>query len=770
MAFLNPSANNTDQVGESGAQWAAIYGQTIFQNGAQVANLAGPTFTGVPAAPTAALDVATTQLATTAFVQNQLAKAGGIAGAAIVDDSITNGKLAEMAAWTIKARNAGTTGDPEDVALAGLTEEGTPEALDFALGFLASGELRKFDLGNMPGANGITAAGTATLTNKTIAGGSNTITGLLAASYATGSVTNAKLDDMAAWSFKGRNLGSTGVPENIALADLAALSPTSGDFCIGFASTGELRKFDVVNMPVTATGITAGGAATLTNKTISGSLNTITALPTSSLADDAVTNAKLANMAAWTLKGNATAGSTDPADFDIDDLVEDSGPSSASWMMVQLPTGEFRKTALTDAGTGYTNENAIDAVGGAMTDGESITFTFSDPGDSIAAEIDVKITANLAAGTEGELGYDADGAFAILGTTSKTAGRGDYAPTSIQKDALDNVTGTPAAGNPFILSNLSDLTTAEPVTGDDFAVDIAGTGLQGANFEEIFWNRYERTGLRGGTSADLDAIATAARTLTKTFNLTDTDAVCRKGRDYRLETKTLIEFAVTVNATTNLCTSATHSFAEDQEVEFFLVGASTLPGNLVLGTKYFIIASGLSATEFKVSATVGGSEIDILDVGTGTFTVMPSVEPFLIRPTDYEVGVNVRAWNLVSEGTDKLFYQVFGPTESLTAATHTVAYAEHDMRVCQVGANLYVAPSGTGTGTVTIQVEVDGVAFLNATADITAIGQTLSVDIDTTEFVEAIIRQGQKIDVIISDVGGSVAATGLDVFFLGDGE
>lgn len=61
---------------------------------------------------------------------------GEFADAAFADNvgtGLTNAQLADMAAWTIKMRNAGTTGDPQDVTINGLTEE---TSLDGAADFL----------------------------------------------------------------------------------------------------------------------------------------------------------------------------------------------------------------------------------------------------------------------------------------------------------------------------------------------------------------------------------------------------------------------------------------------------------------------------------------------------------------------------------------------------------------------------------------------------------------------------------------------------------
>jgi hypothetical protein len=64
---------------------------------------------------------------------------------------VTNAKLANMAQNTLKLRNAAGAGDPEDVAISGLTEEASPSTGDFLLAEESGGNLRKVNVGNLPG-------------------------------------------------------------------------------------------------------------------------------------------------------------------------------------------------------------------------------------------------------------------------------------------------------------------------------------------------------------------------------------------------------------------------------------------------------------------------------------------------------------------------------------------------------------------------------------------------------------------------------------------
>jgi hypothetical protein len=94
----------------------------------------------------------------------------------------------------------------------------------------------------------------------------------------------------------------------------------------------------------------------------------------------------------------------------------------------------------------------------------------------------------------------------------------------------------------------------------------------------------------------------------------------------------------TVVASSDLFTAAGSAFAAGDAVRFFKknhpnAGAGgaikslnnpdpVLPGGVTEDTIYYVIASGLTATAFKVSTSSGGSTIDVTDAGLGDFVVV----------------------------------------------------------------------------------------------------------------------------------------------------
>ena len=71
----------------------------------------------------------------------------------------------------------------------------------------------------------------------------------------------------------------------------------------------------------------------------------------------------------------------------------------------------------------------------------------------------------------------------------------------------------------------------------------------------------------------------------------------------------------TTDVTNDTISSAAHGLTTDDRVRLYNVFAESLPGTLVEGTLYFVLASGLTTDVFKVATTSGGTAINISSVG-----------------------------------------------------------------------------------------------------------------------------------------------------------
>lgn len=211
----------------------------------------------------AAQDAVGTILVDTATIDFTYTDATPSITADVINDSITNAKLANVATSTIKGRSTAGTGDPED-----LTASQAATIIAAAAEFVEAAQ---------------DAIGAALVDTATIDLTYTDATPAITADVIDDSITFAKMQNITTDRLLGRDTASSGNTEEISLG--ASLE---------FSGSGSIQRAALTG-DVTAA---ANGNAT-------------------TIANDAVTNAKLANMAASTFKGRVTASTGDPEDMTV---------------------------------------------------------------------------------------------------------------------------------------------------------------------------------------------------------------------------------------------------------------------------------------------------------------------------------------------------------------------------------------------------------------------------------------------------------------------
>ncbi len=144
--------------------------------------------------------------------------------------------------------------------------------------------------------------------------------------------------------------------------------------------------------------------------------------------------------------------------------------------------------------------------------------------------------------------------------------------------------------------------------------------ISGERYIQNFHSTTSRTGINirhpKGTVAswNFNAQNELEVTLGDSFTL---HAILRNGASGGTPVTTAI--GTVTAATTDLISRTAHGLVAGDRVRF--TTTTTLPAGLSLLTDYYVLASGLTANDFKVSTTNGGSAVDITSTGTGTHTV-----------------------------------------------------------------------------------------------------------------------------------------------------
>jgi hypothetical protein len=116
------------------------------------------------------------------------------------------------------------------------------------------------------------------------------------------------------------------------------------------------------------------------------------------------------------------------------------------------------------------------------------------------------------------------------------------------------------------------------------------------------------------------------------------DALLKEGVDASIDNCT---FAM--DGTGNITVASAHGLSANEEVRFSTT--DTLPTELDVNTRYYVLSAGLTATKLRVSATVGGTAITYSTAGMGTHTIWKHNKYFLLHSTQKDPGTDQRVWS-----------------------------------------------------------------------------------------------------------------------------
>jgi hypothetical protein len=378
----------------------------------------------------------------TALTGDVTASGTGSVAATIADNAVTNAKLADMGGRTLKGKATAGTGDPEDINV-----------------------------------------GTDTVVGRT--SGSIVAAQLATSQMADNVTTNAKLADMAVNTIKGRITAGTGDPEDLTAANVrtiinvadGATANAADAFLLARANhTGTQAAGTITGLATVATSGSASdlGSGTLPNARLaafgSGDVSFAAGGGAGTIANDAVTNAKAANMAANTVKANATAATADPADLAVGTNTV-VGRVAGNIVAAQVVTAQIAANAA---------DNTILADMAANTVKVRAAATSGDPSD-----LALSASQLLGRGATGDVAPIVLGTnLSMTGTTLNASGSGGSLTVQDEGSTLSTAVttinftgaGVTATGTTTVTVNIPGGGGGGVTDGDKGDITVSGTG------------------------------------------------------------------------------------------------------------------------------------------------------------------------------------------------------------------------------------------------------------------------------------------------------
>jgi len=203
----------------------------------------------------------------------------------------------------------------------------------------------------------------------------------------------------------------------------------------------------------------------------------------------------------------------------------------------------------------------------------------------------------------------------------------DYAENKILETLLKATAFTPATH--------ASLHTGSP--GETGANEVAGGSYARQLVAAAGW-----TAAAGGLSDNLNAITFGGMPAGEVQAVGLWDAVAAGNFLAGGWLSTVKGVFTAADIATDLLASPVHGLAANDRVAVEAEDAGTLPTGLNDTTLYHVIATGLTADAFKVSATQGGAAVDITTVGSGKWRkvvpkTIPAGETALFNAGDLDV-------------------------------------------------------------------------------------------------------------------------------------